>query len=97
MPVGSVVVDFGLTGSAYAEAVVAGQGTILATSLAEAFFMADVQPGADGHTDDEHVVAATLAKPTCTVPTAGVGFTIQLPSEMALFGKFILRWVWSSP
>ena len=101
MPTGNGVLNFGGgTGSFEATFAVTGQTAIVATSHAEAFFMAEDTrvsnpPGAD---EDDHRVAAAQYQLTCTVPIAGTGFTVQALARgmtaIPLFGNYKFRWVW---
>lgn len=73
MPAGSTTIDFGVfPGSTHATVDIAGQTSILGTSLVEAWLMP--KDTAD-HSADEHVVSGIkiIAGP----PSAGVGFTIH--------------------
>lgn len=71
---------------------VTGQAAILATSKAEAFLMAG--PVTADHSEDEYVVE-DFRQPICTVPTAGVGFTIYLRSNTPVYGLYTVQWVWN--
>lgn len=91
---GTATLDFGaFPGSNEASVAVTGQGTILATSKAEAFVMAD-DTTAD-HTAVDHRWFAALAALTCGTPTAATGFTIYATSLNPLVGTFKLRFVWA--
>lgn len=90
---GTATVDFGATPAAEASVAVTGQATILSTSSAEAFLMEDVTGDNDANA---HQFAAYSMRPVCTIPSAGVGFTINLLCEIGLAtGQFKVRWVWS--
>jgi hypothetical protein len=85
-------INFGAEpGSNQATVAVAGQGTILATSSAQAFLMAE--PSAD-HTANDQAYAATVIGLTCSVPVAGVGFNIIATTNEKLTGTVTVRWFW---
>lgn len=91
---GTVTIDFGaFPGSNEASVTVTGQGSISATSKAEAFVMADDTSGT--HTASDHRYFAMLAALTCGTPVAAAGFTIYARSAEKLQGTFALRWVWA--
>jgi hypothetical protein len=90
---GTVTIDFGaFPGSNTATVTVSGQGSILATSNVEAFFMAE---STVDHTANDHKFAALLAQLVCSVPVAATGFDIDAVSTEKLQGTFKLRWVWA--
>lgn len=92
--IGTATIDFGAwPGSNEASVAVTGQGSILATSKCEAFFMADDTTG--DHTAGDHRYAAALIGLSCGTPTAATGFTIYARSTEQLIGTFALRWVWT--
>ena len=85
-------INFGAEpGSNQATVAVTGQGTILATSTAHAFLMSE--PSAD-HTANDQAYAATVIGFTCSVPVAGVGFTIIATTNEKLTGTLTVRWFW---
>ena len=92
--IGSTVIDFGASpGSNEAAVAVTGQGTISATSKAEAFVMGD-DTSVD-HSASDHRYLTAFAGLSCGTPIAGTGFTIYARSVEKLTGKFTLRWVWA--
>ena len=91
---GTAIIDFGaFPGSNEASVAVTGQSSILDTSKAEAFVMAD--DTATGHTASDHRYLPQLAAFTCGAPTPATGFTIYGRSVHKLQGQFTLRWVWA--
>lgn len=91
---GTATIDFGaFPGSNEASVVVTGQTSILSTSKAEAFIMADDTSGT--HTASDHRYLAMLIGLTCGTPTDATGFTIYARSPEKLQGTFALRWVWA--
>ena len=91
--VGSAVIDFGAwPGSNEASAAVTGQASILATSGAEAYLMAEA---AGTHTAADARYAALLIGLSCSVPVAADGFTIYARSLHKMQGQFAVRWVWA--
>ena len=70
-----------------------GQASILATSKAEAFFMAD-DTSVD-HTAGDHRYAPTFIELTCGTPTAATGFTIYGRAHEKMTGEWAIRWVWA--
>lgn len=89
---GTATIDFG-AGSNEASVSVTGQASILATSKADAFVMAD--DTTVDHTASDHRYFDALAGLTCGTPTAGVGFTIYATSTQKLEGTYKVRWVWA--
>lgn len=89
---GTATLDFS-TGANEASVAVTGQGSISATSNAEAYVMADDSTG--NHTANDHRYFAGLVGLTCGTPTAATGFTIYATSEHKLSGQFAVRWVWT--
>ena len=92
---GTATIDFGASAVGVNEASVAvtGQGSISATSKAEAFVMAD-DTTAD-HSANDHRYFGRFATLTCGTPTSGTGFTIYATSEHRLSGTWSVRWVWA--
>ena len=91
---GTATIDFGaFPGTNEASIVVTGQGTISATSKAEAFIMGD-DTTAD-HTASDHKYIGLWLNLTCGTPTVSTGFTIYGRSTEKLQGTFAVRWVWS--
>ena len=91
--VGSATIDFGAQpGKNIATVDVTGQGAISTTSHAEAWFMAD---STAEHNAYEHTMAPLLVALVCSVPTAGIGFTITASSQYNLTGTLKIHWVWS--
>lgn len=91
---GTATIDFGaFPGSNEASVAVTGQGSILATSKAEAYVMAD--DTTVDHTASDHRYFAALMGLACGTPTLATGFTIYARSTEKLQGTFALRWVWA--
>jgi hypothetical protein len=90
---GTAILSFGAhPGSNEASVAVTGQGSIVATSNAEAYVMAEVYVT---KTANDHSYFAMLAALTCGVPTAATGFTIYAKSSEKLTGDFKVHWVWT--
>ncbi|MFA7269831.1 MAG: hypothetical protein WC073_10845 [Sterolibacterium sp.] len=90
---GTATLDFGpFPGSNEASVAVIGQGAIQTTSAANAAFMADAS--AD-HSAGDHAYAAGFIGLSCSVPTAGTGFTINARAEQKMQGTFKVRWTWN--
>ena len=91
---GTATIDFGSwPGSNEASIAVTGQTSILVTSKADAFIMAD--DTTSDHTASDHRYADALMGLTCGTPTASTGFTIYARSLEKLVGTFQVRWVWA--
>ena len=91
---GTSTIDFGaFPGNNEASVAVTGQGSISATSKAEAYIMAD--DTTSDHTASDHRYVAALMGLTCGTPTTAAGFTIYARSTEKLQGTFALRWVWA--
>ena len=91
---GTATLDFGAApGSNEASVAVTGQTSILATSKADAFVMAD--DTSTDHTASDHRYLETFAALSCGTPTIATGFTIYARSEHKLTGEWSLRWVWA--
>lgn len=91
---GATTIDFGAhPGMNEASVAVTGQGTISATSKAEAFFMGGDTTG--DHTADDHRYAPVFIGLTCGTPTAATGFTIYGRSTEKMTGQWDVHWVWS--
>jgi hypothetical protein len=91
---GTAIINFGAhPGSNEASIAIGGQATILATSKAESWVMAD--DTTSDHTASDHKYIPQLASFSCGTPTAATGFTIYGRSIHKLTGTFSLRWVWS--
>jgi len=89
----TTTLNFGaFPGSCQASVAVTGQSTISATSYAEAWFMQDTTTD---HTANDHAWAAVLCALSCSIPTAGVGYTITATSTERLSGTFTVRSTWS--
>jgi hypothetical protein len=89
---GTAVLDFGTPGGLInnkATVAITGQAGITSGSYCEAFLMGDATAL---HNADEHLMVEMSVR--CSVPTAGVGFTITAASEWGLTGTFNVRWVW---
>lgn len=93
MATGTAVIDFGsYPGSNEASVTVTGQSSILATSNAEAWMMAEASVD---HTVNDAAYASLFVSLTCGIPTASTGFTIYARSTEKLQGQFKVRWVWA--
>lgn len=91
---GVATIDFGAwPGSNEASIAVTGQGSILATSKADAFIMAD--DTSSDHTAADHRYADAFMGLTCGTPTLATGFTIYARSIEQMVGTFQIRWVWA--
>jgi len=91
--IGQKTINFGpAPGSNTASVAVTGQTTILATSACQAFLMEDTSIN---YTALDHQYAALFIVFTCSVPTAGVGFTIDATSANPMQGQFTIRYVWN--
>lgn len=89
--VGTATLNFGsVPGTNLVTVAVTGQTGISTGSGAEAYFMGD---STGTHNDIEHLINDIQL--TCSVPTAGVGFTIYALSTARYTGTFQVRWVWS--
>lgn len=90
---GTATLDFGpYPGSNEASVTVTGQSSILATSKADAFVMAD--DTSSDHTASDHRYLEVFASLTCGTPVASTGFTIYARSLEKLTGQWTIRWVW---
>lgn len=90
---GTAVLNFSASPSDYASVAVTGQGSILATSRVEPFFMGSTTGDSD---EEDHLMAAHNIELVCTIPTAGVGFTIHAFVLQGLTANtFNVQWVWS--
>lgn len=90
---GTATLDFGTyPGSNEASVAVTGQSSILATSKADAFVMAD--DTSIHHTAEDHRYFESFATLSCGTPTPATGFTIYARSHHKLTGQWIVRWVW---
>jgi hypothetical protein len=94
---GQIDVDFGVfPGTSETSVAVTGQGSISASSKAEAYIMGDdTTTGTGAHTAADHRYAPCFIGLSCGTPTAGVGFTIHARCLDKMQGKFSLRWVWT--
>jgi hypothetical protein len=91
---GTSTIDFGGdNGLNETNIAVTGQGTISATSKAEAYIMAD--DTTSNHTAVDHRWLAGQVGITCGTPTAATGFTIYVTSNQKQTGQYKLRWVWA--
>jgi hypothetical protein len=94
MPTGTATIDFGTgAGSNEASVAVTGLTSILATSKASSFVMAD--DTSSDHTANDHKYLGLFAALTCGTPTAATGFTIYARSTQKLTGAWSVRWVWT--
>lgn len=90
---GTATIDFGaFPGTNEASVAVTGESAILAGSLVDAWFRAEASPD---HDAQDHTWAPTFVSITCSVPSAGVGFTIYARSLERITGKFNLDWAWA--
>ena len=93
---GTVEIDFGAAPGSYeASVAVTGQASILTTSKAEAYIMADDTTADHTAVDHRWVKPASGVEFTCGTPTLATGFTIYGKSVYALEGLWKLRWVWA--
>lgn len=91
--IGTAVIDFGASPVTEGSVAVAGQAAISSTSAAEAFFMARAT---GDNNADAHKQAAAYIRLVCSVPTAGVGFTITAYCLVGyVTGTFNIEWTWS--
>ena len=91
---GTAEVDFGaFPGLNEASVAVTGQASILGTSKAEAYLMAD--DTSTDHTASDVRYMALWVGLTCGTPTVATGFTIYARSEHKLEGKIPVRYVWA--
>ena len=91
---GTATIDFGAQpGTDEVTVAVTGQASILATSKAEAFIMAD--DTTSDHTAADHRWFNAKCGLTCGTPTDATGFTIYASSIEKLNGTYLVRWVWA--
>ena len=91
---GTATLDFGVApGSNEASVAVTGQGSILATSKAEAYIMGD--DTSTNHTAADHRYIAAILGLTCGTPSVGTGFTIYGRCTDKLTGTVSVRYVWA--
>lgn len=91
---GTVIIDFGASGSNEAQVEVTGQDEIMSDSMVEAFVMADNYT--DDHTASDHrYIEALGVKFTCGTPVEGSGFTVYGRSIYEIEGTFKINWVWA--
>jgi len=91
---GTATIDFGaFPGTSSASVAVTGQGSILGTSKAEAWIMAD--DTTSDHTANDHRNAELFISLTCGTPVAATGFTIHARAIATMTGTFAVRWVWA--
>jgi hypothetical protein len=91
---GTATIDFGSGGGTNeASVAVTGQASILGTSKAEAYIMAD--DTSVSHTASDHRYVGLFMSLTCGTPVAATGFTIYARSSEKLTGTFSLRYVWA--
>lgn len=95
--VGSITIDFGNAPAIATQTSVAvtGQTGIGASSQVEAWIMPVDLAGANGHSEDEHMVEnLKFTVPVSTI-IAGTGFTIQGECILGTTnGKYTVKWVW---
>ena len=90
---GTAVIDFGSTATNYASVAVTGQAGILTTSQAEAWFMGSTTAS---NNESNHEQANFVIHVECSIPTAGVGFTINAHTMIGTAaGQFNVQWVWN--
>ena len=91
---GTATIDFGAAPPTdYATIDVTGQGAILATSQAEAWFQGTTTVDSD---EEDHLMAAFYCKCVCGIPVAGTGFTIYVLAEMGYTqNTYKIQWVWN--
>lgn len=91
---GTATIDFGaFPGVNEVSVPVTGQGSILATSKAEAWIMGS-DTTAD-HTAQDHRYLNAIAGFACGTPVAGTGFTLYATCADKMQGTYLVRWVWS--
>lgn len=91
--VGEATIDFGaFPGSNEASIAVTGQGAILGTSTAFAYFQQNDSSG--GHSNSDHAYAAALIHLSCGSFVVGTGFTIYARSTEKMVGTFKVRFQW---
>ena len=89
---GTTTLDFGpFPGTNEASATITGQTAITSANIPDAMYR---QEATSDHTVNDHTYAALLSSLTCTVPTAGTGFTITARSAEKLQGTFNINWRW---
>lgn len=95
---GSITIDFGNAPAKQTQASVAvtGQAAIVAGSKVEAYMMPVDLAGANGHSEDEHMIEnLKFTVPVSTI-IAATGFTIQGECTLGTTnGKFTVNWVWT--
>ena len=92
---GTTQVDFGaFPGGFDASVAVTGQGSILASSLVEAWIFPDATTD---HSEDEHTLEPVVINVKKSSITAGTGFTITATvlDKYGVYGKFNVAWVWA--
>lgn len=89
---GTTTLDFTSTPSGEASVSITGLTTITATSRVEAWLMARATVDNDA---EAHKAAAFFTRFVCSVPTAGVGFTITAFSLADLTGLLSVEYTWS--
>ena len=95
---GSTTIDFGDAPlkQTQASVVVTGQAGIIAGSLVEAWIMPVALAGANGHSEDEHMIENLKVTVPVSTIVAGTGFTIQGECTLGTTnGKFTVKWVWN--
>jgi hypothetical protein len=93
--IGTATLDFGAwPGGNEASVAVTGQATISATSVVEAYIMAD--DSTTDHDATDHKYLDRFVSLTVGTPVAATGFTIYgRTGDDEMIGKFSVRWVWS--
>ena len=95
---GSSTINFGDAPARSVEGsvIVTGQSGILASSKVEAWMMPVDLAGANGHSEDEHMIEnLKFVVPVSTI-VVGVGFTIKGECTLGTTnGKYTVQWVWN--
>lgn len=90
---GTTTINFGnYPGANEASIAVTGLTGISATSKPRADVSLSGTAGT--HSVNDHKYLANFAGITCSVPTAGVGFTIYVTSMHKFQGQYRLDWLW---
>ena len=85
---GTATLNFGATPTFEGSIDVTGQGTILAGSHCEAFWMNET-------IGEEYDMAKELVSLNCGNVIGGTGFTIYANSKTYATGSISVRWVWN--
>ena len=88
---GTAVLNFGALPGVQEASVAVSDATISGSSIADAYISA---VATSDHTISDHKYAAQFIYLTCSVPTAGVGFTIYATCAYPMVGTFNINWNW---